>query len=109
MESPSGALNENTNGSSQLSAGRAGRWREVEKCGFLVPSLKRVPKMAIFSITFSWCKIEPFCPGDIFMYFGTLYPAEEELGQTDTRSSSYEQFIDFFGGARSHGIASLKG
>ena len=30
------------------------------------------------------------------MYFGTLYPTEKELGQTDTRSSSYERFIDFF-------------
>ena len=40
MESPSGALNENTNGSSQLSPGGAGRWCEVEKCGFFVPAQK---------------------------------------------------------------------
>ena len=31
------------------------------------------------------------------MQFGTLDPIENELGQTDTRSSSYERFIDFFG------------
>ena len=40
MESPSGALNGNANGRSQLSAGGAGQWREVEKCGFRVPSPK---------------------------------------------------------------------
>ena len=32
------------------------------------------------------------------MKFGTLYPTEKELGQTDMRSSSYERFIVFFYG-----------
>ena len=40
LESPSGALNENTNGSSQISASRSGWWCEVEKCGFLRASQK---------------------------------------------------------------------
>ena len=67
MESPSGALNENTNGSSQLSVGRAGRWCEVEKCGFLVPSQKMVVLDLIFIYNLSWCNSEPFYPGDLFM------------------------------------------
>ena len=29
---------------------------------------------------------------------------EKELGQTDTRSSSYERFIDFFWGAQWHQV-----
>ena len=57
MESPSGALNENTNGGSQLSAGGAGRWREVEKCGFRVTS----PKMAFLDlILFVTCPCAKF-------------------------------------------------
>ena len=46
MQSPGGAVNESTTGSSQLSAGGAGQWHEVEKCGFHVTS----PKMAVLAL-----------------------------------------------------------
>ena len=67
MESPSGVLNGNANGGSQLSAGGAGRWREVEKCGFHVTSPKMDFLDLIFMHNLSWCKIGPFCPGDLLM------------------------------------------
>ena len=95
MESPSGALNENTNGSSQLSAGGAGRWCEAEKCGFHVTS----PKMGVLDLI-----LFITCPGAELghfvreTYLCSLGPSiqRNKKGQTNTRSSSYERFIDFF-------------
>ena len=34
------------------------------------------------------------------MEFGTPYPTEEEMGQTNTRSSSYERSIENWGACR---------
>ena len=56
MESSSGALKEITNGSSQLSAGRAGQWCEVEKCGFLVPSPRWGPEGGGARVCLAWAQ-----------------------------------------------------
>ena len=81
MVSPSGALNENANESSQLSAGGAGRWCEVEKCGFIHAVQNWGPKTSLLFITCPGAKLSHFILGLIDVVWDPLSNGKNNWGK----------------------------